>query len=38
MCGRFTQAYAWRELYRLTCPPVNIEPRYDIAPTGSVSV
>jgi hypothetical protein len=32
MCGRFTQAYTWHEFYRLTCPPVNIEPRYNIAP------
>jgi hypothetical protein len=35
MCGRFTQAYTWRELYelyRLTCPPVNTQPRYNIAP------
>jgi hypothetical protein len=36
MCGRFTQAYTRRELYelyRLTCPPANLEPRYNIAPT-----
>jgi putative SOS response-associated peptidase YedK len=41
MCGRFTQAYTWRELYelyRLTCPPVNIEPRYNIAPTTMIDV
>jgi hypothetical protein len=41
MCGRFTQAYAWRELYelyRLTCPPVNTEPRYNIAPTTMIDV
>ena len=39
MCGRFTQAYTWRELcelYRLTCPPVNTEPRYNIAPTTTI--
>jgi putative SOS response-associated peptidase YedK len=41
MCGRFTQAYTWRELYelyRLTCPPANIEPRYNIAPTTTTDV
>src|ERR1019366_5899290 len=37
--GRFTQSYTWRELYelyRLTCQPVNIEPRYNIAPTTMI--
>jgi putative SOS response-associated peptidase YedK len=41
MCGRFTQAYTWRELYelyRLTCPPVNTQPRYNIAPTTMIDV
>jgi putative SOS response-associated peptidase YedK len=41
MCGRFTQAYTWRELYelyRLTCPPANIEPRYNIAPNTMIDV
>ena len=41
MCGRFTQSYTWPELYelyRLTCQPVNIEPRYNIAPTQAVIV
>ncbi len=36
MCGRFTQRYTWRELvalYRLTQPPVNLQARYNIAPT-----
>lgn len=36
MCGRFTQAYTWREivgLYRLTQPAVNLQARCDIAPT-----
>ena len=40
MCGRFTQSYTWRELYELywlTCQPVNIEPRYNIAPTTMIS-
>lgn len=41
MCGRFTQAYTWSELlalYRLTIPPLNIEPRYNIAPTSTINV
>ena len=41
MCGRFTQSYTWRELYelyRLTCQPVNIEPRYNIAPATMINV
>ena len=41
MCGRFTQHYTWRELYelyRLTCPPVNTQPRYNIAPTTMIDV
>jgi putative SOS response-associated peptidase YedK len=39
MCGRFTQAYTWRELvalYGLTQPARNIEPRYNIAPTTTI--
>lgn len=39
MCGRFTQAYTWRELvalYRLTVPASNLEPRYNIAPTTTI--
>jgi putative SOS response-associated peptidase YedK len=41
MCGRFTQKYTWRELvdlYRLTQPARNLEPRYNIAPTTTVDV
>ncbi|WP_405041443.1 SOS response-associated peptidase [Parvibaculum sp.] len=39
MCGRFTQFYSWRELvdlYGLSGTPLNLEPRYNIAPTTSV--
>jgi putative SOS response-associated peptidase YedK len=38
MCGRFTQKYTWRELvelYRLTQPARNLEPRYNVAPCGA---
>jgi putative SOS response-associated peptidase YedK len=41
MCGRFTQAYTWQELvalYRLTVPAVNLQPRYNIAPTTTIDV
>jgi len=41
MCGRFTQAYTWRELvalYGLTKPARNLQPRYNIAPTTPVDV
>jgi putative SOS response-associated peptidase YedK len=41
MCGRFTQAYTWRELvelYRLTVLARNLCPRYNIAPTTSIDV
>jgi putative SOS response-associated peptidase YedK len=36
MCGRFTRQYTWREiyeLYRLTSPASNFQPRYNICPT-----
>jgi putative SOS response-associated peptidase YedK len=41
MCGRFTQAYTWRELvalYGLTQPAMNLQPRYNIAPTTNIDV
>ena len=39
MCGRFTQKYTWRELvelYRLTQPARNLQPRYNAAPTTTI--
>lgn len=39
MCGRIAQYYTWRELhelYGLTGPALNIEPRYNIAPTTDI--
>ena len=41
MCGRLTQVYAWAELvalYRLTQPAMNLQPRYNIAPTATIDV
>jgi len=41
MCGRFSQAYIWRELvalYGLTQPAMNLQPRYNIAPTATIDV
>jgi putative SOS response-associated peptidase YedK len=41
MCGRFTQKYTWSELvelYALTQPPRNLEPRHNIAPTTMIDV
>jgi putative SOS response-associated peptidase YedK len=40
MCGRFTYRYTWSEihaLYRLTTPPANLQPRYNICPTTPIS-
>jgi putative SOS response-associated peptidase YedK len=39
MCGRFTRQYTWREihdLYRLTAPTSNLQPRYNICPTTKI--
>jgi putative SOS response-associated peptidase YedK len=41
MCGRFTQKYTWSELvelYRLTQPPQNLQPSYNVCPTDPISV
>ncbi len=43
MCGRYTQISSWSELvrlYRITdaATPLNLRPRYNIAPTQDVSV
>jgi putative SOS response-associated peptidase YedK len=39
MCGRFSQKHSWSEiaeLYALTQPGPNLQPRYNIAPTGMI--
>ena len=41
MCGRFTQNYTWAELvalYRLTMPPVNTQPSYNVCPTDPIDM
>ena len=41
MCGRFTQMYTWEQLvalYRLTMPPVNTQPSYNVCPTDQIDV
>ena len=41
MCGRFTRSYTWAELaalYRLTTPPVNTQPSYNVCPTDPIDV
>jgi putative SOS response-associated peptidase YedK len=39
MCGRFTRKYTWREiheLYSLTSPASNLQPRFNICPTTTI--
>lgn len=41
MCGRFTQAYTWQEVYEfydITGQPRNLQPNYNVAPTQLVDV
>jgi putative SOS response-associated peptidase YedK len=41
MCGRFTQAYSWREVHEalsLIGPALNLEPRYNVAPSQDAAV
>jgi putative SOS response-associated peptidase YedK len=41
MCGRFTRNYTWQQihdLYGLTQPALNLEPRFNICPTDTVDV
>ena len=41
MCGRFTQAYTWQEVYEfynLSGAPRNLQPNYNVAPTQMVNV
>ena len=41
MCGRFTQRMTWRELHErmgLIGTPLNLRPRYNVAPSQDVAV
>jgi hypothetical protein len=41
MCGRFTQYYTWQQVHDLLSflgAPLNLRPRYNIAPTTMVDV
>ncbi|MGI9415532.1 MAG: SOS response-associated peptidase [Hyphomicrobiales bacterium] len=41
MCGRFTQAYTWQEVYEfynLSGAPRNLQPNYNVAPTQAINV
>ena len=41
MCGRFTQRLSWRELHKLldlVGTPLNLRPRYNVAPSQDVAV
>lgn len=41
MCGRFTQRRSWSELHKLmdlVGPPLNLQPRYNVAPGQHIAV
>ena len=42
MCGRFTQLYSWQDLVAvygiLDQAALNLEPRYNIAPTQQIDI
>ena len=41
MCGRFTQTFTWDQADRfldLSGPPLNLQPRYNVAPSQAVAV
>lgn len=41
MCGRYTHHYTWQEihdLYDLTSPALNLQPRYNVAPTQTAPI
>ena len=41
MCGRFTQTFTWDQadlLLNLAGPPLNLQPRYNVAPSQDVAV
>ena len=41
MCGRFTQTFAWNQadlLLSLSGPPLNLRPRYNVAPSQEAAV
>ena len=41
MCGRFTQHYTWQQVHAFLSvigAPLNLQPRYNIAPTTTIDV
>ena len=41
MCGRFTQRFSWQELHEyldLSGPPLNLAPRYNLAPSQEAAI